>query len=34
MKRVSIDARHCPYDEAPEAVNDAILEFVEEALSV
>jgi len=34
MKRVSIDAGHCPHDEAPEAVNDAILEFVEEALSV
>ena len=34
MKRVNIDAGHCPHDEASEAVNDAILEFVEEALSV
>ncbi len=25
MKRVSIDAGHCPHDEAPEAVNKAIL---------
>jgi len=32
IKRVSIDAGHCPHDEAPKAVNTAILEFVEEAL--
>ena len=32
IKRVSIDAGHCPHDEAPGAVNKAILEFVEEAL--
>ena len=32
IKRVSIDAGHCPHDEAPRAVNTAILEFVEEAL--
>lgn len=32
IKRVSIDAGHCPHDEAPQAVNTAILEFVEEAL--
>jgi len=25
VKRVSIDAGHCPHDEAPEAVNKAIL---------
>ena len=30
MKRVSIDAGHCPHDEAPEAVNAAILEFAAE----
>ncbi len=29
IKRVSIDAGHCPHDEAPEAVNDAILEFAD-----
>lgn len=29
-KRVSIDAGHCPHDEAPEAVNAAIREFVNE----
>lgn len=34
MKRVSIDAGHCPHDEAPEAVNEAISEFVDEVLSV
>ncbi len=28
--RVSIDAGHCPHDEAPEAVNDAILAFADE----
>ena len=30
MKRVSIDAGHCPHDENPEDVNKAILEFVGE----
>ncbi|KAL7430154.1 hypothetical protein ACHAXM_002055 [Skeletonema potamos] len=30
MKRVSIDAGHCPHDEAPEAVNKAILRFAAE----
>ena len=30
MKRVSIDAGHCPHDEAPEAVNAAILGFAAE----
>jgi pimeloyl-ACP methyl ester carboxylesterase len=34
IERVSIDAGHCPHDEAPEAVNRAILEFVNEAMSV
>jgi len=29
-KRVSIDAGHCPHDEAPEAVNTAISDFVRE----
>lgn len=29
-RRVSIDAGHCPHDEAPEAVNSAILEFMNE----
>lgn len=29
-KRVSIDAGHCPHDEAPEAVNAAISSFVQE----
>jgi pimeloyl-ACP methyl ester carboxylesterase len=29
-KRVSIDAGHCPHDEAPDAVNAAIREFMEE----
>ena len=29
-KRVTIDAGHCPHDEAPEAVNLAIQEFMEE----
>lgn len=33
IKRVSIDAGHCPHDEAPEAVNDAILGFMEEVMS-
>lgn len=33
IKRVSIDAGHCPHDEAPEAVNDAILEFAETIFS-
>lgn len=27
IRRVSIDAGHCPHDEAPEAVNKAILDF-------
>ncbi|KAL3801124.1 hypothetical protein HJC23_002417 [Cyclotella cryptica] len=30
MKRVSVDAGHCPHDESPEEVNQAILEFVGE----
>ena len=30
MKRVSIDAGHCPHDENPDDVNKAILDFVEE----
>ncbi|KAL7541135.1 hypothetical protein ACHAXR_010664 [Thalassiosira sp. AJA248-18] len=34
IRRVSIDAGHCPHDEAPEAVNDAISQFVDEVLSV
>jgi pimeloyl-ACP methyl ester carboxylesterase len=29
-KRVSIDAGHCPHDEAPEAVNQAIRDFLTE----
>jgi pimeloyl-ACP methyl ester carboxylesterase len=29
IKRVSINAGHCPHDEAPEAVNGAILEFAD-----
>mmetsp|Transcript_26140 Transcript_26140/g.36859 ORF Transcript_26140/g.36859 Transcript_26140/m.36859 type:complete len:350 (-) Transcript_26140:244-1293(-) len=29
-KRVSIDAGHCPHDEAPQAVNTAISDFVRE----
>ena len=29
IKRVSINAGHCPHDEAPEAVNVAILEFAD-----
>jgi pimeloyl-ACP methyl ester carboxylesterase len=32
IKRVSIDAGHCPHDENPESVNQAILEFCEEVL--
>mmetsp|Transcript_5774 Transcript_5774/g.14067 ORF Transcript_5774/g.14067 Transcript_5774/m.14067 type:complete len:385 (-) Transcript_5774:3208-4362(-) len=32
-KRVSIDAGHCPHDEAPDAVNDAIRAFAKENLS-
>ena len=31
-KRVTIDAGHCPHDEAPEAVNQAIREFMKEEL--
>lgn len=27
--KVCIDAGHCPHDEVPELVNDAIVEFVE-----
>ena len=34
IKRVNIDAGHCPHDEAPDAVNDAILGFVDEVLAV
>lgn len=30
IKRVSIDAGHCPHDEAPVAVNAAILGFAAE----
>ncbi|KAL7451970.1 hypothetical protein ACHAWC_003715 [Mediolabrus comicus] len=30
IRRVSIDAGHCPHDEAPDAVNEAILEFAAE----
>ena len=30
MKRISIDAGHCPHDENPDDVNKAILEFVKE----
>lgn len=30
--RVSIDAGHCPHDEAPKAVNDAIRNFMETAI--
>ncbi|KAL7545826.1 hypothetical protein ACHAWF_009176 [Thalassiosira exigua] len=33
MKRVSINAGHCPHDEAPEAVNAAIFDFIEEVIS-
>ena len=32
MKRVSIDAGHCPHDEAPESVNAAIMEFMDQVL--
>mmetsp|Transcript_37233 Transcript_37233/g.107519 ORF Transcript_37233/g.107519 Transcript_37233/m.107519 type:complete len:340 (+) Transcript_37233:97-1116(+) len=32
-QRVSIDAGHCPHDEAPEAVNQAIRNFVESTTS-
>ena len=31
-RRVSVAAGHCPHDEAPDEVNKAILEFVEEVL--
>jgi pimeloyl-ACP methyl ester carboxylesterase len=34
IRRVSIDAGHCPHDEAPGAVNDAILAFANEVLGV
>ena len=34
IRRVSIDAGHCPHDEAPVAVNDAILAFANEVLGV
>ena len=34
IRRVSIDAGHCPHDEAPDAVNDAILGFMDEVLGV
>jgi pimeloyl-ACP methyl ester carboxylesterase len=33
-KRVSIEAGHCPHDEAPEHVNSAIREFVREVTSL
>lgn len=33
-KRVSIEAGHCPHDEAPEQVNTAIREFMNEITSV
>ena len=32
IRRASIDAGHCPHDEAPEAVNDAILRFADEVM--
>ncbi|KAL7550153.1 hypothetical protein ACHAWF_013391 [Thalassiosira exigua] len=32
IERVSIDAGHCPHDEAPHVVNRAILDFLETAL--
>mmetsp|Transcript_4434 Transcript_4434/g.9943 ORF Transcript_4434/g.9943 Transcript_4434/m.9943 type:complete len:422 (+) Transcript_4434:304-1569(+) len=34
IKRASIDAGHCPHDEAPDAVNGAILSFLDEVLSI
>ncbi|KAL3817838.1 hypothetical protein ACHAXA_004012 [Cyclostephanos tholiformis] len=34
IRRVSIDAGHCPHDEAPGAVNDAIIAFAGEVLGV
>ncbi len=33
-KRVSIGGGHCPHDEAPDEVNAAILEFVDEVLGM
>ena len=30
VRRVSVDAGHCPQDEAPEEVNRALLAFAEE----
>jgi pimeloyl-ACP methyl ester carboxylesterase len=33
-QRVSINAGHCPHDEAPEAVNEAIREFMEQTVKV
>lgn len=30
VRRVSVDAGHCPQDEAPEAVNAGLLEFARE----
>ena len=30
VRRVSVAAGHCPHDEAPEAVNEALLEFARE----
>ena len=33
VRRASIDAGHCPHDEAPEAVNEAILRFADEVMS-
>jgi pimeloyl-ACP methyl ester carboxylesterase len=34
IRRVSIDAGHCPHDEAPGAVNDAIMGFAGEVLGI
>lgn len=34
IRRASIDAGHCPHDEAPEAVNGAILGFADEVFGV
>ena len=33
-RRVSIGGGHCPHDEAPEEVNVAIMEFVDEILGI
>ncbi len=34
IERTSIDAGHCLHDEAPEAVNDAILKFLDGSLGI